>query len=345
MNGNQNVLNNYKKNFHLSWILAVLFFCLGTVAGFFLHTTPLIVQKANPGSGSIRAGGYQFINPLLDFELPQNTFVELKPFKDEVANFVDKTQTSSNHIDFVAVYFRDLNNGPWFGVNEQASFSPASLLKVPLMMAYYKISESDPGVLQKKIAVTTADIQPIVQNQQTIMPSVRLEIGKSYTVDELISHMIIYSDNDSAQLLIENIDPGKLVKIYNDFGIELPNAEPSGTQVDVKTYAGFFRILFNASYLSKDSSEKALKLLSQAEFKDGLVAGVPGNILTAHKFGERIADDNQQQLHDCGIVYYPRHPYLLCIMTRGDSEPELKKLIGDTSRLVFEEMDKQYQGR
>jgi beta-lactamase class A len=157
--------------------------------------------------------------------------------------------------------------------------------------------------------------------------------------------MIIYSDNDAAQLLIENIDPGKLVKIYTDFGIELPDAEPSGTQVDVKTYAGFFRILFNASYLNRDNSEKALKLLSQVEFKDGLVAGVPGNILTAHKFGERIGDGNQQQLHDCGIVYYPGHPYLLCVMTRGNSALELEKFIQDTSRLVFEEIDKQYQGR
>jgi beta-lactamase class A len=345
MDVNNSGVKPNKNFFNSAWVLVALFFCLGGAAGFFLHQAPPIAQLLNPVVSSQRAGGYQFINPLLDFDLPQNTFVELKPFKDKIENFTNTASTSSSHIDFAAVYFRDLNNGPWFGVGENASFSPASLLKVPLMMAYYKISESEPGVLQKQIPVTTQDIVPIVPNQQTIVPSVRLEIGKSYSVDELINRMIIYSDNDAAQLLIENIDPGKLVKIYTDFGIELPDAEPSGTQVDVKTYAGFFRILFNASYLNRDNSEKALKLLSQVEFKDGLVAGVPGNILTAHKFGERIGDGNQQQLHDCGIVYYPGHPYLLCVMTRGNSALELEKFIQDTSRLVFEEIDKQYQGR
>lgn len=326
------------------WLMLAVFFCLGGLLGFFIRKTPLNMPLANPPTRSVRAGGYQFINPLLDFDSPQSTFVELKPFKDKIAAFVNQANSQSDHIDFVAVYFRDLNNGPWFGVNEQASFSPASLLKVPLMMAYYKLAESDSGVLQKKIAVTAADIQPVVPNQQTIAPSVRLEVGKSYSVDELVNQMIIYSDNDASQLLIENIDPKKLVQIYNDFGIELPDAEAAGTQVDVKTYAGFFRILFNASYLSKQTSEKALKLLSQVEFKDGLVAGVPGNVVVAHKFGEREAEGSQQQLHDCGIVYYPNHPYLLCIMTRGNDIHELTKLISDTSRQVYQEVDSQYKG-
>jgi beta-lactamase class A len=330
-----------KRSFY-SRCFAAVFFCLGAAAGFFLRQGKIIVQPTVTIGQPIRAGGYQFINPLLDFDSPQSTFVELKPFKDKIVTLTNQAYIGSDNVDFVSVYFRDLNNGPWFGVNEQASFTPASLLKVPLMMAYYKISESDPLVLLKQISVNAQDMQPIVPNEQTISPSVRLEVGKSYSADELISHMIIYSDNDAAQLLIANIDPKRLVQIYNDFGIELPNAEAAGTQVDVKTYAGFFRILFNASYLNRNDSEKALKLLSQVEFKEGLVAGVPSNITVAHKFGERVGEGNQRQLHDCGIVYYPNHPYLICVMSRGNDIEDLVKAISDISKQIYQEVDMQY---
>ena len=213
------------------------------------------------------------------------------------------------------------------------------------MMAYYKMSETQPDILKQKYTITQDNIKQIVPNSQTIIPSQRLEIGKDYTTDELIEHMILYSDNDSAQLLISHMDLSELVKTYQDFGIELPDTDPLGTKIDIKTYAGLFRILFNASYLNPANSEKALNLLSRVGFKDGLVAGVPDGISVSHKFGERVGPGDEKQLHDCGIVYYPNHPYLLCIMTKGDSLDELTGLVRDTSQQVYNEVDGQYGGK
>ena len=50
-----------------------------------------------------------------------------------------------------------------------------------------------------------------------------------------------------------------------------------------------------------------------------------------------------KQLHDCGIVYYPKHPYLLCVMTRGDSFEYLDDTIRDISHLVYQEVNEHYQ--
>ena len=320
----------------------ILFFGLGVATTvLFFHNQ----QPTDQTTHSVRAGGFKFTNPLLECEAAENTFVELKPFKKKIQAFVDDANEKSNHIDFVSLYFRDLNNGPWFGVNEKATFSPASLLKVPLMMAYYKMSETQPDILKQKYTITQDNIKQIVPNSQTIIPSQRLEIGKDYTTDELIEHMILYSDNDSAQLLISHMDLSELVKTYQDFGIELPDTDPLGTKIDIKTYAGLFRILFNASYLNPANSEKALNLLSRVGFKDGLVAGVPDGISVSHKFGERVGPGDEKQLHDCGIVYYPNHPYLLCIMTKGDSLDELTGLVRDTSQQVYNEVDGQYGGK
>jgi len=72
-------------------------------------------------------------------------------------------------------------------------------------------------------------------------------------------------------------------------------------------------VLYNATYLDRDLSEKALELLANSNFKLGLRAGVSPTVTVADKYGERTAFDPQgnvqyRELHDCGIVYDQNGP-------------------------------------
>jgi beta-lactamase class A len=80
-------------------------------------------------------------------------------------------------------------------------------------------------------------------------------------------------------------------------------------------------------------------MLTEVDFRDGIIAKIPPDIKVAHKFGERGLK-NSVQIHDCGIVYAPNYPYLICIMTRGSNMAENEELIAETSRIVFEEVIK-----
>jgi beta-lactamase class A len=113
--------------------------------------------------------------------------------------------------------------------------------------------------------------------------------------------------------------------------------------MSVKQYSSLYRVLFNASYLSKEYSQKALEILSKSEFKDGIVDGIPQSMTIAHKFGERHYSTGVDQLHDCGIIYYPYHPYLLCIMTKGTDFKQQSKTIRDISDKIYKEMEKRYK--
>lgn len=155
--------------------------------------------------------------------------------------------------------------------------------------------------------------------------------------------MIIYSDNAAYELLLENIDNSKLFNVYKDLDVDISKAQddPNGNIITVKDYASFFRILFNASYLNQDMSEKALKLLSQSQYYKGLVAGTPENITISHKFGERqFLPSKEKQLHDCGIIYFPQKPYLLCIMTRANDFDQAANFIKEISNTVFNKISK-----
>ncbi|MEK7550021.1 MAG: serine hydrolase [Patescibacteria group bacterium] len=313
-------------------------FLVGIVFGFF--SEDFFVQKKIENSKQVRQiGQYTYINPLLECEVAEGSIDARKEnFRNELEKYVAKIKKERN-LSEVAVYFRDLNNGPTFGVDIAGEFFPASLLKVPVMMAYYHLAEQDPSILQKEILFESKEDFGIVP---TIVPKEELILGNTYTVEELIRRMIVYSDNQAIGLLTKMLPLTVMEDLFSMLGVgEDVLTDPEG-KLTVKEYAGFFRILFNSSYLSREYSEKALALLAMTDYRDALPAGVSDKITVAHKFGEAGTENVERQLHDCGIVYFPDHPYLVCIMTRGKDSETLKKSIVDISKFLYDKIDKQY---
>jgi beta-lactamase class A len=151
--------------------------------------------------------------------------------------------------------------------------------------------------------------------------------------------MIIYSDNLAMNVMFQKFPNISPEGVFKDLNIELTSDESTGeAEVNVYLYASFFRILYNASYLRPEFSNWALQLMTNTAFHDGLVAGVPKDVVVAHKFGERENIEGRQ-LHDCGIIYHPRSPYLLCIMTRGKEFNELAQVIQKLSSFVYKKVD------
>jgi beta-lactamase class A len=328
------------KKINLFWqiILAAVF--VATV--FFLGEKVGRNDALNNFSGNSRESrraGTKFTSPLLDC----GTKAEFMP--GNIAKIKEKTEeeikkkTADGEVSIVSMYFRDLNNGPAFGINEGEKFTPASLMKVPLMIAYLKMAEKDPGLLEKKYTYQSENKNQIIQN---ITPEVKLQDGKEYSVEEIMRIMVIYSDNNAGNFLLKKVDEKILAGIYSDLDVSIPEQGNSENYMSVKDYAGFFRILYNASYLNVEMSEKALQILSEIDFKDGLVAGVPDGTKVAQKFGERKLE-NTSQLHDCGIIYYPYHPYLLCVMTRGNDLKKLGGVISGLSKIVYGEVGNIYK--
>ena len=312
------------------------------IVGFFLGLTSGLVLPDDFFEDSrldfleIREGGYKFINPLLESELGESLISrELKPFKGRVEDLVME-QMSNREINHVSIYFRDMNNGPWFGINEREEFIPASLLKVPIMISVLKQAESSPALLDQKIIFSGSN-----KANQYFASAKSLEQGREYTVNELLELMVVYSNNDAKDLLVASIPQAQIENTFSRLGLEKPDFTVED-DLTIKAYATFFRILFNSSYLDREMSEKALELLSRTQFDSGLRAGVPTDITTANKFGEWWPSPSEdKQLHDCGIIYLPERPYLLCVMTRGQSFEALADVITNVSKLVYEEVKKQ----
>lgn len=321
-------------------VIMVLIFLAGGVAGFSVSSVVDRESAGKTSSQQIRQGaGYTYINPLLECEVAEGMLDARKEnFHDDLAQYIADLKKDKSLSD-VAVYFRDLNNGPAFGVGQEMGYFPASLLKVPVMMAYYRWSEEKPDLLQNKI---TYEAPRDFGVTATIKPREEIVAGQSYTIEELIRRMIVFSDNQALALLTSRIPLEKMRDLFTLLGVRDAVLSDPEAKITVKEYASFFRILFNSSYLTRENSEKALALLTTTDYHDALLAGVPPAIAVAHKFGEAGTEDVERQLHDCGIVYFPNHPYLACIMTRGHDTETLKKSIVDISHFIYQKIDEQY---
>jgi beta-lactamase class A len=310
------------------YIAVLLGILISFLAGFLAKD--LLLKKEGQKKQESHESGYRYISPLLECLNSSTTDNKYTEFSNDLEKKIEELK-KDGLINYAAIYIRDLNNGPWIGINENEKFSPASLMKVPLLISYLKIADSNPGLLQKELVVDIPQSETLSQN---IIPEEIVENGKSYTVEDLLARMIIYSDNLAAGTLLENIDYNSLNKIYNELGINLPENGEEENFMTVRNYASFFRILYNSSYLSREMSEKALYLMTKSTFKNGLIAGVPFGVEVSHKFGERSLPEGKQ-LHDCGIVYRPDSNYLACIMTRGNDFSKMEKAIKALSENIY----------
>jgi len=290
------------------------------------------------------SGKYKFIQPLLECE---DTSVagsrKYIPFEKKLKENILAYQEKNHSGTFLSFYFRDLQNGPWFSNNYQEQFYPASLLKTPILIGYVKWAESNPTILKEKILV-----EELVDYEQNYVPEKYAEVWKEYTVEQLLEIMTLYSDNNASSNLLTHLPESITDDVFSTLQVPSPKDKTAETyKLTVKEYASFFRILFNASYLSNAGSEATLNLLSRVSFSRWITGKIPKDIKVAHKFGERIYNEEYPdwtikkfaQLHDCGIVYYPGSPYLLCIMTRGDDLAQLSEMTQDISKMIYDTVD------
>ncbi len=321
--------------------LALLFMGIGFLGAVLLAKNEGWAAVADTRGKIIRNGKYDMINPILLCEIGkyETAFPELLPIKNNLQKLVDEL-LQEKKIQNVSVYVRMLNSGRWVGINDTELFSPASLTKVVVMIAILKRSEAHPNFLKKQILYDGSfdyDQLETIQNSQPLLK------GRSYSIEALLENMIIHSGNNALLLLREQLDredPNFLTSVFNDLMIPPLKSPGSDYVLSSSEYSVAFRILYNATYLERNLSDLALNLLRRAEFKDGLMAGVPSNITVAHKFGERvIRDEGITEFHDCGIVYYPDHPYFLCVMTQGRNFPELISAVKNISKLAYEKID------
>lgn len=254
--------------------------------------------------------------------------LEYQNLKEDLIKIVN----NKNIIGEYGIYFEELNTGTWIGINEKEEFVPASLLKLPVMIATLKKIQDGELTLEQKVSLRKEDI-----DLRSGYLGLKGE-GYTLTVKELLIYLIKESDNTATYTLsnriltTEEFDKARLA-----VGLNINTSHYGATSP--KQYSNILRSLYYSTYLRRTFSELGLSLMSETDYNTQIPAGVPNTIPISHKIGFFFTSDGKAGYHDCGIIYYPNNNYILCVMSKNTTKQEADRVIKDISSTVYNYID------
>lgn len=277
----------------------------------------LVVNTGNSLPSAKENSRYPYLSKRIFAEDQNDILVNFIPLRAEMNNYIEKNPE-------IGVYFEYLPSGTSIGVNDKQELNFASLGKVPVAMAVFK-----------EIELGTAQLDQVLTLQPVHIDSKSGDLwkkgaGTKLTVKEALELSLSESDNTANRALYQVLPDGAIEQVFDS--LDIPK-DKSGKNpvISPKNYASILKTLYLAAYLDREGSDKLLDMLASSIFKDQLPAGVPKEVKVAHKVG---SFDSEQVHSDCGIIYLPNRPYVLCVMARADIETS-RKHISHLSRMVY----------
>lgn len=275
---------------------------------------------------------YPFLAKRLFAENQNDIVINFNPLRESL-----RAYPAANGLN-MGIYFEYLPSGTSIGVNEKEIFFSASLIKIPVVMRTYRLIEE--GSLRADQEVTVEQ-KFIDKNFGTLWEK---GPGAKVTVNELIVKTLTESDSTAYNILgditqsHEKTEGGTRLTsdVYNYLDIPFDRI---GNQYGIspKAFGSVLRSLYLSAYLPYQTSNHILELMSQSTFKKWLPEPIPQDVKVAHKYGVYVGDISAQLVHsDCGIVYYPKRPYLLCVMINTGDKMVAEQNIRAVSKLAFD---------
>ena len=239
----------------------------------------------------------------------------------------------------VCINFYDLNKNKGFSINGDKKVLSASMIKLLILAELMKkISENK---------FSLSDTIMIVDSMKTGGDGVLKELntGHHFTLKELATLMIVVSDNQATNILIdflgmENINQlGKELRLKKTFlGRKMMDAEARKKGYDNYICADdislLLKLIYQEKLINKEASQLMLDILLRQQQGERLQRYLPSDIKIAHKCGDL---DNLE--NDGGIIWLGGKAYILVILTNGMSNLQCKQTIGKISKFVYDKME------
>jgi beta-lactamase class A len=312
----------YKKKYKFLFFAA---FLLGILVVWFFLTN--LKKGSLQHSFEEKLNRYSLLDPTRNLLEQKDAITNIQPLREYLDTLAVREASSTK----ISIYFEFLNTGANISVNKDEKVWPVSLAKLPLAMLAMKKVEEGHWKETDMLEVLDENVNSGSDSLYKEGSNVRFEVWK------LITEMLINSDNTAYRIIKRNTSLEEREAMAEEVGLgEL--FEDQG-KVSAKEYSRLFRVLYTASYLNQENSQKLLKLLSQNHFVEFLNLGMPKEVMFSHKQGENT---KLNVYSDSGIVYFDSRPYILSVMLEPSAYKDkagkeyAKGIMQEISKKTFE---------
>lgn len=234
-------------------------------------------------------------------------------------------------------YYHNLMTNETLAHFDDLPLIAASVIKLPIMVEAFNQANQGLLDLMEPVRVDPADRLP------SCGALTYLHEGVTLPWIDLITLMIIVSDNTATNLLIERLGIDSINATMASMGLtgsrlnrKLFRPELSRQGIENRVTARDMGILLEKIYrgeaVSKEASQKMLNILSHQQLNGKMPFYLhTQDVKCAHKTGE---DDGIT--HDVGIVFAPQ-PFIVCFLSNEVDVTAYEKLIQNISLQLFEE--------
>ena len=301
-------------------IIVLSFFLITTflAAGMFLFSHNYKI----PGLPRISIGEIDFRNPFgeetIQIGQKQNISQDDPKADEAISYFNDQIKPLAGLYAFKVVRLGDKTN---YGVSVDDKIQGASILKLPLMVFVYKLSEEGKINLDTKYSLKEEDKikgSGILSDQPN---------GTEVTYRKMVEYMGKNSDR-TAYKIMKDIAGDKVYKQFvKDIGMNNTDVDTGmTTSSDISLV---FSKLYDGQLINQKNKDELIGYIQNTIYEDWITAGVPSGIKVAHKFGQDVG-----VLVDGGIVYADK-PYIIVLMGEGITQKEANILFPKISRKIY----------
>ena len=234
----------------------------------------------------------------------------------------------------IGLYVRDTGTGECVSIGAEQPVEAASVIKLFIMAEAYRQAAEESLDFDRVITVRPEDCLP------SCGAITYLHRGISLPVRDLVTLMIILSDNTATNLLIDLLGMEKINRMIDSLGLTgtrlnrklfQPELAAKGihNEVSAADCAVLMERLLQGTLVSETASAEMLRLLRSQRLNGKMPFYLHSrDIACAHKTGE---DDGIT--HDVGIIYADT-PRIFCFVSQHTDVPAAERTLQDLAALA-----------
>ncbi|MDQ7839430.1 MAG: serine hydrolase [bacterium] len=240
----------------------------------------------------------------------------------------------------VGLVIKDLGTGLVLEWSPEERFPAASVIKVPVLVEALRQAQSDALRLDERLPVRAED----KVGGFGILKD--LESVQELTLLDLLTLMIISSDNTAANLCIERVGMTAVNKTMAALGLKETTLQRKMMDMEARKrgldnfttpadMARLLELLAGKRILTPEACDLALGILRRQQVRDRIPLRLPPDVAVGHKTGELPG-----VRHDVGIVFTKNGLLVIAALTKEFNTPLGQGLIGGEAAALIAEVSR-----